>query len=262
MKRYLIIYFKLFLFIVKAKLSYRLNFFFKIIHGPVYTGTLLSILLIAYHQTPTLAGWNLNDALLLFAVFNMIYSTCLIVFLDSIRYLLWSGIRLGEVDMWLLKPGNAQFYLTFSKPNFDLFFLWLFVLIFFVYKLATLPTLSIWDHLGFWIIFILAHVIVYLVLSTYATIGFFVTRAQQVVEVFDKASDFAQYPLSIFPQSIQFLLSTFLPIAFFSYIPTLFLKGEGSLFLVMLTIGFTFVLYIINQFAWKYALRHYSSASS
>lgn len=262
MKKYLKIYLQLLLFSTKSKLSFRFNLVFKLLYGPAYVGVLLTILLITYSKTSTLAGWNKNDALLLFAVFNMIYATCLIAFIDSMRYLLWDGIRLGEVDGWLMKPGNIQFFLTFSRPNLDLISLWIFVVVFFVYKMITLHSVSVLNIIGFWILFVLAHVIVYLVLSIYSTLGFYVTRAQQVLEVFDKAADFAQYPLTIFPQSLQLLLSTFIPLAFFSYIPTLFLKNEGSILLVISSITLTVTLFAINHFAWKNALRHYSSASS
>lgn len=262
MKKYLSLYQKLFFFSLKAKLSYRLSFLVKLFYGPMYCGSLLTILLVAYSRTPILGGWDRNEALLLFAVFNMIYTTCLVTFMDSIRYLLWDGIRQGEVDTWLLKPGSTQFYLTFSRPNIDLLSLWIPIFIFFMYKLVNVHSVSIWNWVGFWIVFILAHLIIYFILSTYATLGFYVTKAQQVLEIFDKASDFSQYPISIFPGSIQFALTTFLPIAFYSYVPTLFLRNQGSLFLVGVTIGFTIFLIIINHFAWKHALRNYSSASS
>lgn len=262
MKKHCVILFRLFLFSLKSKLTYRVNLFFKLLYGPVYVGVLFAILVITYQETSTLAGWTRQEAFLLFAVFNLIYCNCLILFTDSIRYFLWTGIRYGEVDMWLLKPGSPQFFLTFSRPNTDFIALWLCVMGFFIYQLVSLSSLTLFNFIGFLILFILGHVIVYLSLSSYATLGFYVTRAQQIIEVFDKSTDFAQYPLPIFPQSLQFILSTFLPVAFFSYYPTQFLRGQGSVSLIFVSIFFTFFLFIINRLAWKYGLRAYSSASS
>lgn len=262
MKKYIYIFSLLTFFSLKASLAYRLNFLFKLFHGPVYVGVLLSLLLIAFHRTETLSGWTKPEALLLFSVFHMVYTNCLIIFLNSIRHLLWQGFRLGEVDGWLLKPGSTQFYLTFSRPDTDLFMLWILVCCFFVYQLSSQPYSNIYHWLGFWFLFILAHAIVYFSLSLYSTLGFFVTRVNQIVEVFDKASDFSQYPLTIFPQSIQVFLTTVLPTAFFSYFPVMFLKGEGSLQMIVFSISVVVVLATLNQIAWKQALKHYSSASS
>lgn len=262
MKKYLRIYLHIFLFSIKSRLSYRLNLLFKLMYGPAYHAVLFSVLLLVYNRTPNLAGWTRDEALLLFAVFSVIYTNCLILFMDGIRYLLWSGIRLGEVDAWLLKPGSSQFYLTLSRPNSDFIALWISVVGYFIYKLSTLHGLSLFNMIGFWIAFVLAHLIIYFILSIYATIGFVVTRAQQIIELFDKSSDFAQYPLPIFPHSLQLLLSTFLPIAYYSYIPTLFLRNQGTPQLLISCFTLTLILIFINHFAWKYALRYYSSASS
>lgn len=250
-------------FNLKNILTYRLNLFAKLIYGPAYIGVLFLILHFAFNQTSTLGGWNRSEAVLLFSVFQFIYVNCLILFLKGYRHFLWQGISAGELDFYLLKPAKPQFLVAFSKPDLDQLLLWIGILGLFLYNFVhQLPSLSVLDFVGFVFMAVIAHLIIYFTISTYAATGFFVIRAQQVMEIFDKSSDFSQYPTSIFPSSVKFIAFTFLPIAFFGYLPTLFLLSKGTINILVSSAGFLLLLIIINNFVWKMGLRHYSSASS
>lgn len=262
MYRYIKVYLTIFNFSLKSMLSYRFNMVFKLLYGPAYIGVIFLVLQTIYSRTQQLAGWTHKDALLLFSVSYFLYFNCQTTFGDGIKNLLWRGISEGEVDKWLLKPGSTQFYLTFSSPNVDFLALWIGVICLFFYQIMTYPQLTLFNFLSFLVFFALGHVIYYLSLSTYATLGFYFVRAQQIAELFDKSTDLTQYPLDIFPKSIQFLFVTFLPIAFFSYVPTLFLRGLGSLSWIIAEIIFCLFLYFLNRWSWQEGLKHYSSASS
>lgn len=263
MKKYLRIYRQIFLCHVQSALAYRLNFVFKLLYGPAYILVLYLVLQTAFLRTNTLGGWTKEEATVLFFVITTIGTTCNLLFIDSIRRLLWHGIRLGEVDSSLLKPVSAQFLLTFGKANVDQIGLWLGTgLLFLYYSWSYWLQLTLNDLGLFLLTFLLAHVLIYLSLSTYATVGFYVVRAQQIMEFFDKTMDFAQYPITVFPASLQFIFFTVLPIAFFGYIPAQFLLGKGSVTAALGMIILTIVFTIVNQLAWNTALKQYSSASS
>ena len=181
----------------------------------------------------------------------------------GIRDLLWFEIRMGNLDGILTKPINTQFYVSISKPDLHQLPLLVVIVILFCNHLTQLPiTLGFSQIALFSLMFVLGIAITYFVVSAYATAGFYVTKAAQVIEFFDKAADSAQYPMPIFPESIQLLAFSFVPIAYFSYVPTLFLLGRGNWQLVA-TATLVLVLSIsINQWLWKRGLQHYSSASS
>jgi ABC-2 type transport system permease protein len=263
MKRYWSVYFSLVVFTLKSMLEYRLNFLMQVFYAPAYTLVLYFILTTVYSKTTTLAGWTSQQGMVLFSVFHLLYMTFYFFFMKGMRHLLWSAIRQGELDFVLTKPINPQFYLSISKPYIELLPLLVILVINFIYQLVYLPTPLTWFNLGlFCLTFVAGILIAYLSLSSYATIGFYASKAAQVIELFDKASDYSQYPNPVFPSNIRLLTFTLMPIAFFSYIPTLFLLGKGTLLLFLLTSGTVFILIFINRWLWRRGLQHYSSASS
>lgn len=261
--RHLYIVWTMFVMSLKTILEYRLNFILHLIYGPMYSLTLYLILRIAYARTPTLAGWNIDEGILLFFVFHFLYMTYYFFFMKGIRYLLWDGIRLGEIDFVLTKPVNPQFFISVSKPYTEQLLQWagmgVLLLLHLHHMQLSVPVL---DLLGFFVSFIGGIAIAYFVVTGYATAGFYMTKAEQIIEFFDKAADSSQYPIPIFPQSIQLLAFTLVPIAFFSYVPTQFLLGRGSLNSLIGMCILLVISMIINQVLWRRALREYSSASS
>jgi ABC-2 type transport system permease protein len=122
--------------------------------------------------------------------------------------------------------------------------------------------ISILQFLGFLIMTVLGGLIVYFSITLYTAAGFYLTRAGQIIEVYAKISDFAQYPLGIFPLSFQLIAVFIIPLAFFSYLPTLFLLGRGKLSYVLLAITVMTTFALINKVVWKESMKKYSSASS
>lgn len=254
-----------FAFRIKYALEYRTNFALQLFYGPTYVLVLFTILSTAYSHTETLAGWTKPEALILFCVFHLLYTVGAMFFMDGIRNLLWRDVRTGAIDFLLTKPLNFQFLVSFREPSLNQILLLIGILLLFSYQILLYPYIistNIFDLLAFVLSCILGILIFYFALSTYATGAFFFSKAQQIIELFDKLSDFSQYPLPLFPGSLQMLLVTIVPVAFFSYVPSLFILGKGSLLWLAASVIFLIILININQLAWKYALRHYSSASS
>ncbi len=252
-------------FQLKYALEYRVNFLLQAFYGPAYVTILFSILQVAYSHTETIAGWTKPETMVIFCIFHFLYVIGATFFMKGIRNLMWNDVRLGNIDMMLTKPIKFQFLVSFREPAFNQILLFFSLLPLFYYQISTNPDIishSPIDILLFALSLIIGILIFYFAVSTYATSAFFFSKASQVIELFDKISDYSQYPLPLFPESLQLLLVTVVPVAFFSYVPALFILGKGSFLWLAGSIVFLCVLIGINQFCWKYALRHYSSASS
>lgn len=263
MKRYMVIFYHLFIFLLKSNLSYRFNFFIRLFYGPAYTGILFIILLLAFHNSPTLAGWSQNQAALIFGSFNLLYAVGYTLYFQGVRHQLWGGIRDGEIDLILVKPLSAQFLFAFSYPNYEQIFVVLGMIgLLGVFVVKTMGQITLLSFGLYMVTMALGLLIHYLITNIYATSGFYFIKAAQVLETIDKMTDFASYPISLFPRSIQMAAFTVIPIAFLSYVPVLFLLQKGSLKLFLFEIIFIWILLMINKVAWKYGLRNYSSASS
>jgi len=263
MRRYLKIYAHIFSFTLKSLMEFRLNFVAQLFYGPSYVLVLFSLLYLALSHQPNLGGWQKEEVILLFSVFHLLYTLCLFGFIKGVRHLLWDGLRTGEFDFVLTKPVNPQFLATFSRPELQHLLLFVGILVLFTRQLLIFaPILSLIHILLFLFFSVVAIAGVYFSLTTYATLGFYITRGRQISEFFDKTCDFAEYPVPIFPDSLQLIFFTFIPIALFGYVPAAMLLGKASWVMALTSLITLTVFIIINQIAWKHALRRYSSASS
>jgi ABC-2 type transport system permease protein len=263
MLRYVTLYTHILAFHLKSIMEYRFSFLMKMFYGPAYTFILFLLLSTSYSTTDTLVGWSRDEAYLLFSTFHLMYSICLVVFVQSIKYYLWEGFRTGEFDTILVKPVNVQFLSTVIRPEIQLMPLVLSLLIFWVRQLIVLHIhILSWQFFLFMVGIAFAFSITYFFISTIMTLGFYIVKAAQTYEFFDKVTDYSHYPMPLFPTSLQTVFFTIIPIAFFSYVPTSMLLGKNNETWLVYSAIITVILYGINQLAWNRALKHYSSASS
>lgn len=263
MKRYLTLLFSFFNFSLKSLMEYRLNFIIQSLYGPAYVLVMFLTLNIAFDRAEMLMGWNKQQGLLLFSVFQLLYLTGSILFMNGFRKFLWSSLRNGNLDFVLTKPVNTQFMISFSVPEVPLVINWIVIFAYFIFQLAQVEIgINIFQFIGFIIMFILGEIILYFSISIFASLGFRVTRAEQIIEFYNKMTDFSQYPTTIFPSNLQFIAFSIIPIAFFGYLQTLFLLNKGKIDYIIHALILTIVLYFLNQKLWKNGLKLYQSASS
>jgi len=263
LKHYLRIYSQIFLFHLKSKIEYRFNFLLQLFYGPAYVFVMFLVLQLVYFQTPTLAGWTKAEGMMLFATLQLVYSTCIMIFIGGFRHFLWEGIRTGELDTYLTKPISPHFMVAFSRPNIDqIALVGALVWLFFYQLRQILPLITLSSGIFFSLSISLSFLIIYLTLSTYATLGFYVTKAAQIIELFDKSSDFAQYPTTIFPPAIQVVTLTVIPIALFGSFPVAILLNKLPPSLLLFELVFVGLLIILQKKAWQTAMKKYTSASS
>lgn len=252
-----------FIFSLKSLMEYKINFITQSLYGPAYVLVMFLTLNIAFDRAGGLMGWTKQEGLLLFAVFNLLYLTGSILFLKGIRKFLWESLRTGDLDFILTKPINPQFMIAFGSPEVQLFFNWLIIFFYFIFQLLKIEIFpSIFQILGFIIMFVIGEMIFYFSVSSFASLGFRVTKAEQIIEFYDKVNDFSQYPTIIFPKSFQMIAFTLVPIGFYGYIQTLFLLNKGKIEYILFSLLLLLVLKILNQKMWKSGLKLYSSASS
>lgn len=263
LRRYFHIYQQIFITRVQMLFAFRLNTFVHFLYGPAYFIVLFVVQQLAYTKAPELGGWTRDQATLVLSVCFVLYTLTFILYISSLRQFLWDGIRHGVVDQYLTKPASPLFFIAWSKPDIaqiPMFVLTVALFLRQVWLLGDTVTVSgmlfavLAAALGVWL-----H---YLAITTYTSLGFVMTKAEQVLELFDKVSDSGQYPTNIFPGSLQFLLVAVVPVAFLGYVPAQFLLEYRPWHWVLLECLLILSFVVIHKFAWKYAIRQYTSASS
>jgi len=99
---------------------------------------------------------------------------------------------------------------------------------------------------------------------TLAAISFWIVRAQGLVYGYFNFLNIARYPDVIFPKLFRFIFGWIIPVVIIANIPArLLIKplGQPLLLVAHLAIASAIVFWLSRIF-WRFALRHYSSASS
>lgn len=248
---------------VKQAVTYRLNTLVGGFYSLVYYSMLAATTAVVIPQLAPAVGWSQAEMWLLFGVTTTINSYMYTQHMHSFRFILREGISNGLIDQWILKPVSPQFILTHLRINGEdsayalttsLALVWLWwplrwQIAPLQYAAALLTLVISWMILYFW-------------LSILAGSAFFITRSEQLVEVYDKSTDLAHYPQSIFPTSLRLSLLTLLPIGYLGYTTTTALLGKLGPGFFWQSLVVLLVTRIICYWVWKYGLRHYSSVSN
>ncbi len=100
--------------------------------------------------------------------------------------------------------------------------------------------------------------------SSLAAVSFWIVRAQGLVYGYFNFLNIARYPDAIFPPLFRFIFGWIIPVVIVANIPArLLIKslGQPSWLMFHLVIASTIIFWLSRVF-WRFALRHYSSASS
>jgi len=104
----------------------------------------------------------------------------------------------------------------------------------------------------------------YSIMLALAAVSFWIVRAQGLVYGYFNFLNIARYPDVIFPKLFQIIFGWIIPVVIIANIPArLLIKSFGQPFPLMLhlIIASTIIFWLSRVF-WRFALRHYSSASS
>jgi ABC-2 type transport system permease protein len=95
-------------------------------------------------------------------------------------------------------------------------------------------------------------------------VSFWIIRAQGLVYGYFNFLNIARYPDTIFPWLFRFVFGWIIPVVIIANIPArLLIKslGQPGQLMLHLVIASTIIFWLSRVF-WRFALRHYSSASS
>ena len=174
-------------------------------------------------------------------------------------------VRTGKLDSILVLPIDGQFAVSTKQFGLDSVInaaLGAVVVYVSLYKLNVVPNaLSILLYLVAICFGIAVH---YSIMLGLAAISFWIVRAQGLVYGYFNFLNIARYPDVIFPRLFRLIFGWVIPVIIIANIPArLLIKslGQPGPLMLHLIIASTIVFWLSRVF-WRFALRHYSSASS
>ena len=174
-------------------------------------------------------------------------------------------VRMGKLDSVLVLPIDSQFAVSTRQFGLDSIInalLGAIVVIVSLSKLSIVPNpLSVLLYvvaLGFGV------AVHYSIMLSLAAVSFWIVRAQGLVYGYFNFLHIARYPDVIFPRVFRFIFGWIIPVVIVANIPArLLIKPLGHPGLLMLHLVLAAsIAFCLSRIFWRFALRHYSSASS
>ena len=264
MRRYLTIWGIMLRNSLIRELSFKTNFILWMIVEVLWFCGQITFFGIIFGQVDRIGDWTKWEVILLVGTHQMIaqlFQAFFFVNVSNIPEL----VRTGKLDSLLALPIDSQFAVSTKQFGLDSV---LNALLGGVVVIVALSKLHITPTVGHVLLYLVAIgfgvAIHYSIMLTLAAISFWIVRAQGLVYGYFNFLHIARYPDVIFPRLFRFLFGWIIPVVIVANIPArLLIKPLGDptgLMLHLIVAGS--IAFALSRVFWRFALRHYSSASS
>jgi len=247
---------------VQMAVAYRADAVVNILLNIMWLGWELLGLSIIFSNTDTLGGWGFGELVALLGVFRIVHTLMMtLVWPNTEKFN--QSIRDGSMDYVILQPISSMFLVTFSRINIwrSWDFILSIVLIVTGINLAgdVATPLSIFHFI---LLTISGAVVIYSLWIVLIAFTFYFTKFDNNVTLLQALLDSGRYPVSVYPQWLQIIVTFIIPIAVATTVPLKGLRQELGQAQVLMFIGIAIVSFIVASQIWKFGLKKYSGASS
>jgi len=247
---------------VQDNAAYRTDFIAHALVTLVNFGAELVGLWTIFSNTQSLNGWGVFEMVALLGVFRMMSGFIGLTISPNMR-LIMDDIREGKLDFVILKPVNAQFFVSFRRVViWRLADITLGLVLVAVACVQLSSLLTVWRLAMFVTLLSAGAVIIYSFWLVLATLAFWLTRVNNMEMVFWNVFEAGRYPVDIYRPMIRRGLTYIVPLAFLTTFPAGALVGRteftGMALAVLFAIG---SLFVASAF-WRFGLSRYSGASA
>jgi ABC-2 type transport system permease protein len=247
--------------------AYRFDLLVRSVMSVIHVAAELVAVWTIFNNAKTIRGWSMMHMLVLIGVFRMVAGGIRMSIVPNMRKLL-EDIREGTLDFVLLKPVNAQYLVSIRE-----FVIWratdvLLGLAIALYGVIQLTgTIPFWGAVRFLVVMLAAGAILYSLWLALATLCFWFVRIDNIEMVFWNVFEAGRYPIVVYPQWVQSLLTFIIPLAFITTIPASTLIGDENTQVLgpaapLFALAFAVVSLLASGWFWRFGLRHYSGASA
>lgn len=245
-----------------TELEYRANFWVQLLQSTLAMVTSLGRLGIIFYHTDSLGGWQPDQLLALVGVYFVVLGLVNLVIQPSMQRLM-QDVRQGTLDFVLTKPEDAQLILSVRQIEIWKVMDGLVGVIVLGVALARLrSTISMTEALAFVVALLAGAAIVYSFMLVLATLSFWFVRTENLLVIFQSMYEAGRWPVGIYPQWLQFTLTSLVPIAFAVTVPAEALTARLTTQTLLLAVGLAIVLLALSRWFWTFGVKHYSGASA
>ncbi len=245
-----------------SELEYRVNLLANVFMSVFWLVWAVVGVTVFFLYADRMGDWTYPEVLMVVAMFTM-FSGLMEAFLRPNIGAVIEQIRDGTFDFVRIKPVNVQFMA--SLRNIVVWRLTDVVIGIglIIYALGQMHDSPSPAQIALFVLMLLAAIaIVYSLWLTMASLAFWFVRLDNITELFYGFYEAGRYPVTIYRGVVRAILTFVVPVAFVTTFPASALLGRLDQATVLTGITFALVFFTLASGLWRYALKHYSSASS
>lgn len=245
-----------------GQLEYQLNVVIELLAAVLNLAGSVFVLSLFFGQGRQLGGWSWQAALVVQGVYTLldgVASTWLRPNLGAIV----THVREGTLDFVLLKPIDSQFWLslrTLSPAGLSEMALGVALIAWAAPRAGA--SLSPGGLLAAAVVLLAALLTLYALWFVLATTSIWFVKTWNATEVLRAALTAGRFPISAYPPGVRLVFTLVLPVAFLTTVPAEVILGRGSAVAVASALLVAALSVTLSRMFWRFALRHYTSASS
>lgn len=247
---------------ILTDLEYRANFVTNVLMSVVGAFATVLTVGIFFGHTDTIGGWSFYEALIVVGLFQLFLGMVDTFITPNVQDFT-EHLRLGTMDFILTKPLNSQFHASLRRINIwraiDML-IGAGVIAYALSQLHVTVTPDRWAMFG--VLLVCAALILYALIMLLITSAFWFVQLENVMELLFTFYEAGRFPVSVFPAWLRAILTFVVPIAFITTVPAAAIIGRLDAGFVLLAVIVAAVLFVACSAFWRFAVRHYSSASS
>lgn len=243
-----------------AEAEYRFNFFIAVLAAIAGLAASVFGVFLVYRRVDTIAGWTWPQAMIVMGIFTLLEGLTATFLAPNLGKIV-RHVQNGTLDFVLLKPFDSQLWL--STRNLSLGGVPDLVLGLVMLGYAA-PRAGV-GVMG-WFVFLvpltLGVSILYSLWFMLATTSIWFVKIYNASDVFRSFLEAARFPVSAYPAAFRFVFTFILPVAFLTTIPAETMLGRAGATWIWGAVVAAAALAILSRRFWRFALMHYTSASS
>ena len=244
-------------------MGFKTNFLLWIFVELLWFALQLTFVGVIYMHTDRIGTWSKWEVVMLMGTSQLIQQLFQAFFLVNCTQLS-ELIRTGKLDFMLLLPVNTRFLVSLRQVDLGGFVnagSAVAVIIYAARQMKLSP--SIWQLASFLSLVIAGIVIHYSLMFLLTTVSFWTVRAQGIVWGYYSLFNIARLPDAAFRGVFRAVFTFIIPMLLVANVPVKLLTSRlQSPFEAGLLVGLCGACFVISEAAWRFSLRHYTSASS
>lgn len=242
--------------------AYRGEFWTRLLTVFYSLATVAVGLWIFFSKTDQIAGWSLDEVIVLIGTFHIVGGVVRTVFAPNFERIV-EQVRDGTLDFLLTKPGSSQFLATFRRIRLSAGLECVMGALVVVWGISRLTEVNgVYAAIAFPFALFCGLTILYSFWVFIITFVFWFVRFDNVTQIFWSLFEAGRYPLEIYPGWLRVMLTYLIPVAVITTFPAQGIAGRLSwLSLLGYAAGALIALVASSKF-WRFGIRHYTSASS